>query len=64
MTIMAIARHVSRRRLEHYSHIRMAAKRQALEALVKQPEMPVLGAGVHQNGNQIQQGEETVPVTC
>lgn len=32
-TIMAIAGHVSRRMLEHYSHVRLAAKRQALEAL-------------------------------
>jgi hypothetical protein len=32
-TIMAIAGHVSRRMPEHYSHIRMEAKRNALEAL-------------------------------
>jgi hypothetical protein len=32
-TIMAIAGHVSRRMLEHYSHIRMAAKRTAVEAI-------------------------------
>jgi integrase len=32
-TIMAIAGHVSSRMLEHYSHIRMEAKRKALEAL-------------------------------
>jgi len=32
-TIMAIAGHVSRRMLERYSHIRMEAKRNALEAL-------------------------------
>jgi integrase len=32
-TIMAIAGHVSPRMLEHYSHIRMDAKRKALEAL-------------------------------
>ncbi len=32
-TIMAIAGHVSQRMLEHYSHIRMEAKRQAVEAI-------------------------------
>jgi integrase len=32
-TIMAIAGHMSRRMLEHYSHVRMAAKRTALEKL-------------------------------
>jgi integrase len=32
-TIMAIAGHVSRRMLERYSHVRMEAKRRALEAL-------------------------------
>ncbi len=32
-TIMAIAGHVSRRMLERYSHVRMEAKRTALEAL-------------------------------
>ena len=32
-TIMAIAGHVSRRMLERYSHIRLEAKRNALEAL-------------------------------
>ncbi len=34
-TIMSIAGHVSRRMLEHYSHIRMEAKRRALEAITK-----------------------------
>ena len=32
-TIMAIAGHVSREMLEHYSHIRLEAKRKALESL-------------------------------
>jgi integrase len=32
-TIMAIAGHVSRRMLERYSHVRMEAKRAAMEAL-------------------------------
>ena len=32
-TIMSIAGHVSRRMLDHYSHIRIDAKRQALDAL-------------------------------
>jgi hypothetical protein len=32
-TLMAVAGHLSRRMLEHYSHVRMAAKRAALEKL-------------------------------
>src|SRR3989442_4658527 len=32
-TIMSIAGHVSKKMLEHYSHIRLAAKRTALDAL-------------------------------
>ena len=36
-TIMAIAGHVSPRMLAHYSHIRMEAKRQALDALSSRP---------------------------
>jgi len=30
---MAVAGHLSREMLEHYSHVRMAAKREALEKL-------------------------------
>jgi integrase len=33
-TIMALAGHVSRRMLEHYSHIRMESKRKALQTLL------------------------------
>jgi hypothetical protein len=33
-TILSIAGHVSRKMLEHYSHIRLEAKRKALDALV------------------------------
>jgi hypothetical protein len=36
-TIMDIAGHVSKQMLKHYSHIRMEAKRSALEAIVRQP---------------------------
>ena len=39
---MSIAGHLSRKMLEHYSHIRMAAKRAALDAIVK----PVFEEGV------------------
>jgi len=57
-TIMAIAGHISRRMLEHYSQIRMNAMRQVLEALAKAPETvvstTVLALDVNQNANQIQ----------
>lgn len=36
-TLLSIAGHVSRRMLEHYSHIRMSAKRAALDALCDTP---------------------------
>jgi len=49
MTIMAIAGHVSRRMLEHYSRIRTDAKRVALDAISG----PLFEAGVHQNVHQV-----------
>jgi hypothetical protein len=52
-TIMAIAGHLTRVMLEHYNHIRMAAKRTALQGIVLQ-------AGVNQNVNQ-QQAAEIAP---
>ena len=36
-TLMSIAGHVSREMLEHYSHIRMQAKRDAVAALERKP---------------------------
>ena len=38
-TIMAITGHVSRRMLERYSHVRMEAKRKAVECLPKSSKM-------------------------
>jgi integrase len=68
-TIMAIAGHVSQQMLEHYSHIRMAAKRAALEAIsTPLPDAPAGGkmadskGDVHQNGNQIEKSKNG-PVT-
>lgn len=56
MTVMSIAGHVSRKMLEHYSHIRLEAKRQALEGIgCGKPSD--LGVGVHQNDNQVQETE-------
>jgi len=47
-TLMAISGHVSRRMIEHYSHIRMEAKRAALDAIAK----PVSDGAVAQNWAQ------------
>lgn len=55
-TIVAIAGHLTRAMLEHYSHIRMAAKRVALEGIV----VPAT-AGVNQNANQQLTVEITPP---
>jgi hypothetical protein len=46
--LMAISGHVSRRMIEHYSHIRMEAKRTALDAIAK----PVSDGAVAQNWAQ------------
>ena len=37
---MDIAGHVSKQMLKHYSHIRMEAKREALEAILRKPKSP------------------------
>jgi hypothetical protein len=42
-TIMDIAGHVSKRMLRHYSHIRMEAKRSALESIVRKQTNGVAG---------------------
>lgn len=42
-TLMAISGHVSRKMIEHYSHIRMEAKRTALDAIAK-PVLDEVGA--------------------
>jgi integrase len=52
-TIMAIAGHLSRTMLEHYSHIRMAAKRTALDAIVKQGSSINFQPSVNQNVHQL-----------
>jgi len=58
-TIMAIAGHMSRQMSDHYSHIRIAAKRVALDGIsTPVPDAPASGKvgsfrrDVRQNGNQ------------
>jgi len=55
MTIMAIAGHVSKKMLERYSHIRMTAKRKALDAIVQGSERSNFGEAVHQNVHQLRE---------
>jgi integrase len=55
-TIMGIAGHLSRKMMERYSHIRMAAKRTALDAIAQRPERVIFEEGVHQNVHQLQDG--------
>ena len=58
-TVMAIAGHVSRQMLEHYSHIRIAAKRTALDAISTRLPEPAGGKAAvfegegNQKGNQV-----------
>ena len=52
-TIMAIAGHISRTMLEHFSHIRMAAKRSALEGITRPIGSSRANAGVNQNAYQV-----------
>ena len=54
-TIMALAGHLSRAMMERYSHIRMNAKRQAVESLSLKPE-------VQPTPQSFPQSEETAPV--
>lgn len=54
-TLMAIADHVSRKMIEHYSHIRIEAKRAALDAIAK----PVSESGVPQNWAQSSNEEKS-----
>ena len=61
LVIMSIAGHVSRRMLEHYSRIRMDAKRRALESIDRVQRATVFGAGVHQNMNQLASDGKDVP---
>jgi hypothetical protein len=61
-TIMAIAGHVSRKMLEHYSHIRMEAKRAALDAIVEASNPSLLGRVVHQNVHQPENAQNDVSV--
>ena len=56
-TIMSIAGHLSRRMVEHYSHIRMSAKRAALDAIVVGSKPATSEGVVHQNGNQLAEAE-------
>ena len=49
-TIMDIAGHVSKRMLKHYSHIRMEAKRRALESIVNKPETGKGEEPAHESG--------------
>jgi integrase len=58
-TLMAIAGHVSRKMLEHYSHIRMEAKRAALDAIAVQPPQAAPGWVVRQNA-----GQQNGPPAC
>ena len=58
-TLMSISGHLSRKMLEYYSHIRMAAKRAALDAIVK----PIVDRGVAQNWAQPPSAENRVPLT-
>jgi integrase len=57
-TIMAIAGHVSRKMLEHYSHIRTEAKRVGLDLIAQAPNPVIIQAGVHQDANQLQDVRE------
>lgn len=55
-TIMAIAGHLSRAILEHYSHIRMAAKSAALDAIASK--QAVVLPVVHQNVHRLRDGQK------
>ena len=61
-TIMDIAGHVSKQMLKHYSHIRMEAKRTALESILEKPDgAPAAiqtGSAVPSDAQQIERGSQ------
>ncbi len=61
--IMAIAGHVDRKMLEHYSHVRMEAKRRALEALPRTAPTPENGHPEPKNASTAEDGYVTNHVT-
>jgi len=58
-TIMALAGHVSRKMLEHYSHVRQEAKRDAVNVLsAKRPKKPTIGGyDTNNDTNPIMDGQ-------
>jgi len=58
--LMAIAGHVSRKMIEHYSHIRIEAKRAALDAIAKPASQAASEVGVAQNWAQSSSHEKAV----
>ena len=56
--IRDIAGHVSKQMLKHYSHIRMEAKRRALEAILTKPDLKVTGNAVSVPGEPVVQEVE------
>jgi integrase len=64
-TIMDIAGHVSKQMLKHYSHIRMEAKRDALESIVKKPAITKASkqkgeASPQKSSHRLQKGRRTL----
>lgn len=60
-TLMAIAGHMSRAMVEHYSHIRMAAKRAAVEGIARQAQAADFETGVNQNVHQVSRTPSDIP---
>jgi hypothetical protein len=60
-TLMAIAGHMSRSTVEHYSYIRMAAKRAALDGIAGQVKTGDIQASVNQNVHQPTNRNSEVP---
>lgn len=52
-TIRDIAGHVSKQMLKHYSHIRIEAKRKALESIVAKPSPPLSGEAPQSGRKQV-----------
>jgi hypothetical protein len=59
-TITGIAGHVSRKMLEHYSHSRLAAKRSAVDGLVKTSHDTVMSQSTEMEGSASSQVIETI----
>lgn len=63
-TMLALMGHMSRAMMERYSHIRMAAKREAVESLGFTKETPKAGNSPQRNPQSSENGSHSIICKC